>query len=551
MHLYALAAACALAALPTSNDAATIALGDAHKLPPEVRCNVRYLWVRGAAETSARAGSLAVNYVSRDTEITRPAMIGKDGLLLLRVDLYSYAAKASDRRDIVRIWEEFQNDPVFSRFITKATIKFNPVLVIPLAKRWVEKKCEPYSAPDGNTYNTKWIRESYQPTAADLAKIDVIRTPSEAIDPEVWRELCDLTGSEAPIVSLPYFVYRALSTIEDDGVFKEIWGGLYYDFAGYKRNVKGKTDLDGIFESIGLPNADKFFEDVRADRKIAMIRSGVTGRERAVAIFPFPGVQDGGVVRISLDLQQSSVDLDSDPFANLLDPVIDGQELIFTAPNQLHRFAALDGKRKLVQEVPDKIAHDTTIPSPHPQRLQGALGCIACHGPNDGVQPLRNQILDLAKVVNILGDQGRTDQFEANRRITRLYAGDPERGKLATLIRRVKDDYASAVLAATGPWPGSPDQSDVVRLASAKLADVRNTYVYELVTPARALIDLGVEPGPDPVKTLKEIILVNPGPLGLEDVRFAPLLAGIGINRFKWDLQRDFIAVRVKKEHRK
>lgn len=537
----------AFGALPTTNDALALALADAKTLPHEACSTVRYVWVNDGDPVTGRAVSLAENYVSRGVLIRRPGPIGRDKLLLLRFDLRDYAFKESDLREQLQLWEEYQNDPMFSRFFTKDTLKFNPVVVFPQAKRWVEKACPEY-LHDGVKYTSRWVRESFTPTVADLDKIAVIRTRSEAVDPELFRELCDLTGSEAPVVSAPYFVCRSLSTIKDEdksAVFADIFGGMYYDLVGYKQNVKGKTDLDGIFDSLGLKDADKFFEELRSDRKVAMLYSRVTGRKRAIKIFPTPSSQDGGIVRISEDIQQASIDIGNDPFMNLLKNLIDGQELIFTAPNKLHRFAALNGKRKLVQEVPNTIASDRTIPGPHPPRLQAASSCIVCHGPNDGVQPITNDVLKLAKVTRILGDQTRVDQFDTNQRIAGLYSGDPEKGDLATLLSRVKDDYAAAVLRATGPWPGSKDQSDVIRLASAKIGEMRQTYTFDRLTAKEALIDLGVEPGADPVQTLKDSILVNPS--GLEDARVATLLAGLSLGRFEWSLQRDFIAVRVKR----
>lgn len=551
IHLAGVAILFSVAVLPTSNDAIRLARDDARTLPEYVRSSCRYVWITDGDPVTARAVSLTQNYVSRGVIIERPVPIGKDKLLLVRFDLRKYSFRESDFREQVQLWEEYQNDPMFSRFFTKDTIKFNHILVLPKAKHWVEQTCPEYVHTDGKKYTSRWAREEFTPTIADLEKIAVIRTPSEVLDREVFLELCDLTGSEAPVVSHPYFVHRTLTTIQDDGVFKEIWGGLYYELVGFKQDVKGKTDLDGIFESIGLKDVDKFFEDLRSDRKVAILHSAVTGRKRAIKIFPSPASQDGGIVRISEDIQQSSVDIGNDPFMNLLKNLIDGQELIFTGPNKLHRFAALNGKRKLVREVPNTIASDRTIPAPHPPRLQGAMSCIVCHGPSEGVQPITNDILKISKVTNILGDQGRLDQVDANQRIAGLYSGDPDKGDLAVLLTRVKDDYASAVLRATGPWPGSKDQTDVSRLAAAKLGEIRNRYYYDLVTPAQALTEIGIEPGVDAVKTLKASILVNPGPIGLEDARFAPLLAGIGISRFDWDLQRDFVAVRVTKGVRK
>lgn len=535
-----------IAAIPTGNDAWRLADADAKTLPQEIRYCTRYVWIKDGDPITARAVSLTWNYVSRSALPYRPTPLGRDNLLVLRFDLRRTAPREGDLKDHLRLWEEFRFDPLFSRLFTKDTLKFNALVVLPTTKHWVEKKCAPYVHEDGNTYNTRWTLEEAPITQEEIAKLDVVRVPGESLDPHLVHELTGLLGTEAPIVSSPYFVVRSLSSIKNKGLYKELYGGLYYDLVGYKQGVKGKIDLDGIFASIGLQNVDKLFDDLRSDQKIAIFRSNVTGKPRAVTIFHSPANRTGtGTVRISSDLKDESIDIGTHPMMNLLKFKFDGQELIFERANGLHGFAALNGDGKLVEEVPFDIALDTTIPGPHSRRLQAAMSCIVCHGPQDGVQPLKNDAKSLLNLgpLNVLGDQTRRDQFDANDRIAGLYAGDPTK-----LLYRVKDDYASAVLFTTGPWPGSKEgQTDIVRLASAKLGEIRKAYWYDQVGPEQVLIDNGIEPGKEPLKTLREAVLLNPGPVGLEDVRIGALLKGIPLNRFEYDQIFDFLAVRVRR----
>lgn len=497
----------------------------------------RYVWIDDGDPLTAKAVAYTWNLVSRTSRLERPVPItDRQGTLVLRFDLKKFAPKQRDLIDHLELWESFQNDPKFSRFFTKDTLKFNDV-IIPPAKRWVEQQCPEYVHTDGKKYTSKWGLESYKPTQADI--VVVIRTISQVLNHELVKAVTEATGSDAPVVSADYFILRTLKSIRDDGLYKELYGGLYYDLVGFKRNVKGKTDLDGIFEQLGLQNADKVLEELDSDQKIAIFRSKVTGKPRAVNIFHTSSGRNGtGTVRISEDLRDSSIDIGTHPLMNLLKRKFNGQELIIERGNGLPGFAALNGDKKLVDEVPFDIALDSTIPSPHSRRLEAGLSCIICHGPHDGVQPLVNDVPKVAKRTNILGDQNGS-----NDRLAGLYSGDPKK-----LLYRVKDDYASAVLFVIGPWPGK-ETKDIVQDVSAHIGKIRQRYWYNLVTWVEVSKDLGI-----PATTLKEFqdhIKINlpreDGTPGLEDVRVAALLEGLGINRFEYDLIRDFLAERVKR----
>ena len=440
------------AILPSANDAWTLALADARTLPPEVRCHVRYVWSDSGDMVDAKEVAIVWNRVSRSTNLYRPVILGKDKLIVSRIDLCKTAPLERDLIQHLELWENFRNDPQFSRLLTKDTIKFNNVF--PETTRWETETVPAYVHSDGKTYTSKWVRKKYTPTAADLENVDLIRFPSIGIDPEVYRELCELTGSEAPVVSHPYFVLRTMRSIKDDGLFRELFGGLYYDFGGYKRNVKGKTDLDGIFESIGIQNVKRLFDDLRSDEKIAIFRSKVTGKPRAVSIFHSPSGRNGsGTVRISEDLRDKDIDIGSHPLMNLLKRKFAGQELIFEKPNGMHAFAALNGEGKLVDEVPFDIALDTTIEAPHSRRLD-TMSCAGCHAPADGVQPLTNDARKLLKYL-IDGDAHAPDIIDNNDRTKGLYSGDPSK-----LLSRVRERLCVRHVAGIGTVAQLEDGAD-------------------------------------------------------------------------------------------
>ena len=60
-----------------------------------------------------------------------------------------------------------------------------------------------------------------------------------------------------------------------------------------------------------------------------------------------------------------SIDIGNHPLFNLIDFQEDGAEAIWEGPLGLHQFAAINGQGKIVEQVPDDIATDSTVPSPH------------------------------------------------------------------------------------------------------------------------------------------------------------------------------------------
>lgn len=535
-------------AVANDNAAWALALQNARSLPSEVAVTSRWVHITDGKIETMRAVSLAWNYLSRASTIIRPAEVkGEDGTLLLRFDLRRTAPRDADLAEHLDLWENLEYDPRYSRILTKDTLAFAGLKI----ERARLDIVPPY-VHGGVTYTRKWQR-----TVVDVSKVDAVRLIGRALDEDVVADLCCITGSNAPVVSHSYLVARGLGTIEGKGLFKLIYGGKYYEFAGIipKAKRKGQSDAQAIFEKIGIADGDvqKLFDRIRSDKRTAIFRSGVTGKPRRVDVFRSPI----GRVSITFDVRDESIDIGKHPIFNLLAFKPDGGELIYEIPNGLDAFVAVDGEENLVREVPFDIAIDTTIPAPHSRRLQPAISCIRCHGPHDGWMPLTN---DAAKLVSdkldIWGDTSDVNKTipDVIDRLAGLYAGSP-RG----MIERGKDDYAAAVLRATGPWKSSATQADVVQVASRKLGEIWNTYYYDLVTPAVALADLGHKGvgSEKPSETLKKVLPLFPDHfLGIvpEDPRIAALTRGIGVNRIDWDLVRDFAATRYQlwlKENRK
>lgn len=562
--LLAALATASLGAPIVDNLALATAAIDLEALPPVQRPYIRYLWVSDTAAKLEReefqATVLALNYISRAPVLFRPLPIRRDGVLVLRVDLRSLLLRDEELKEVAAAWEELRYEPKLNKLITPATLKFNPRIVagvkgIPeLEWEQVLLDCPPYTQ-DGQTFRQKWVwRQRFK------GKEQVLRLPAEHLEPVALQRLYALTGSLAPVVTHRYFIHRALSTIKDKGAFAEIYGGLYYDFAGVKRGTAKGTDEDVLYERLGIGSVDagltaaKVFDKLRTDQRVAMFRSLVTGKPRRIDFLPSLSTRPGDaqpIVVVTHDLFDEDIDIDRHPIMNLLNFKDRAREVIWTQPNGLHGFALFNDKGELQDEVPPNVAMDTTIPRPHTQRLQAAIGCIRCHGTDSGWKPAPNHAQTiLKKRFDIDDDTTARSPSDATRRLAGLYTGDLER----RLLPRGRQDYAAAVLRVTGPWDESKDQTDLVKRSAERIGDVHRRYWYDAVDAAKALAELGIEHDgkTSAVEVLEKrlppvLADAEPGRLVPEDPRIEALLSGLSIPRSDWDLVYAFVAARVRR----
>ncbi|MDE2215388.1 MAG: hypothetical protein KGJ61_09800, partial [Candidatus Omnitrophica bacterium] len=463
--------------------------------------------------------------------------------LLMRFDIRQYSPRDTQWVDT---WEKLAFDPRFNVLVTPGTRKFAS-LTFPgkdfhESYEWkieTVKDIWPGGKDDDGVFFPKGTPYEWQ-RKTKIIKGGVIRIPNH---PQI-DQLIALTGSQAPIVTDRYFILRALGTVQDTGTAKEIYGGLYYEFTGIRSKSSKGTDEDALFESIGIGNIDAgitakaIFDKLRSDQRAAMFRSAVTGNPRRIDFFRgLAGRLDttSGLVVVTHDLKQQDVDIDVHPVANLLDFKDAAREIIFEKPNGLHGYALTDGKGKLQDAAPDDVVRDFTIPAPHSSRLQGATSCIACHEAegSDGWKRFTNDVKTLTKRgLNIFGDQANPDQSDTVDRLKGLYDGDPERA-----LQKGRDDYAAAVLRATGPWKGSVNNVDVVKQAATRITKLWRDYKYDLVTPAVALREMGMDANPETAAMTFARVIPASSP---EDVRIASLRLGVPIPRADWDLVYSF-----------
>lgn len=583
-----------------------LAYADAQTLPFSDRFFTRYLWVRSGSMETVRANSLVCNYISRAGVIARPLPLA--GNHLIRVDLRHYFAKEQDLLEALQIWEELAFDPTFSQLITKDTIGFlSRFGGDRTVRRRVRKEVKAggpqrleirkvnhqggyYTYPDDSGRSPKWAEagaydvklyfntfitrieygwENVPLSQLRLENVDVLRFNS--VEPLTYATLQEQLGTEAPVVDARYFVARALTAIADEGVFKQLFGGLYYRFRGIKKakevfgNATKASDLDLFFENLGIGNikagltAENLFDRLRSDQRMALFRSEVTGKPRDVLSFHTPADREGGAWgAITGDVKDADIDIGDRSYANLLTPRRRAREAIFPTAASVHIFALFNGEGALQTEVPPDIAIDTTIPAPYTRRLQPAIGCIRCHGGDgsDGWKPLHNDVKKLLAGgrLDILTDYGglqrsNFDQYDVVNQLVTRFAGDFSKN-----FRRGRDDYAEYHLKAVGPWKDGEDQTQIGKLAALQIQSEYEDYFYTLVGAKEALYELGLDvPEEKSVKIFNALVppdveRSNVGGVVYEDPRIGALRQGIKILRSDFALAFSFVYQRFIRE---
>jgi hypothetical protein len=524
----------------TENHALALAWADLQRVPEQDRAYVRYVWVTNGSREDAQVTAWAANMVSRAATAAAPPVVANGSVTLLRMDLRQYAPREKDLKEYLRLWEEFRFDPRFGLLATRDTLRFARQYGydVPKPKRKLIDVPEYVDERDGKRYTQKWVDE-------DAA--DVTQFVAPHLDKAMVAKLGDATGSQAPVVGHQYYLSRTLTTIKDKGVFRTVYGGLYYDLSGVP------ATLDAYLEKLGVGNVkagddlDKVFDRLRSDARAAVFVSGVTGKPRRMDFYPTlaAGLRQS-FVSITIDPVDEDIDIGTHPLMNLIKVEGKAKEVIAVRQNGLHEFSAWNGKNQRQDEVPFNVAHDRTIPRPYTMRLQGAISCIRCHISGNGWQPVTNDVTKLlgGKKLDVFADKGgKGDLVDDLDRLNGLYfAGDPE----FKLLPRARDDYAEAILACTGPWKDSKqNQADVVSLATRHLENVYADYHYRPVDAAAALRELGVAnvAAAEAVKTLASLTPAKPG--APRDPRIHALTQGLSIPRTDFDLVYSFLAAQA------
>jgi hypothetical protein len=472
-----------------------LALADLQSLPPAQRPHTRYLWIGLNWGDSPRATEPAWVAVTRacNVGLSRSPFgvtpVDFAGGRMIRLDLSQMAISDTQAANLYATYDGLAElDRVYHFARLTETDKV-------------------FTDAKGRKWSGRWETVVHPRLAAGYA------------------ELVTQTNSPAPLLLAEWAAVKMLTSID---------GGRYYHFRGLKdRNGKPTMKLDEYLRSRGADRAaaGSFGSDERA----ALIKSGVTGKPRRIDVFRGGGVRPSvgtGLVSITHDISDGQTKVANDPIKNLLAFESAASEVILEVANGEHEFTLWNAQGELQDEVPatgdGAIAVDTTAPKGAVPRLQSALSCIRCHGPHEGWQPFENDVQRLADGdLSLIADLGAGQKaFEPTtlNRLLGLYGGN-----LAEPLRLGRNTLFDVTYRTTGGY-------DVPRSSEA-LALVYQAYHYppELVKAADALALLGV-PVPAGVEPAKVLQAAVPPTQGVEDPLMKALHAGVGIQRWQFEL---------------
>ena len=304
-----------------------------------------------------RAQWFAVNLTSRKAVIAK----------LIHVKDTCYAVDLRHFGWTPEVWEKFvQADPYFHRFVKgggEATYK-EVKKRVPVEKRYRDRFGRIYTE---TVYEEQTVKEKVPATATHAKAVH-----GRGIDPIAIKTLCEVTGSQAPVVRLDWLIWMQSGTDRRAGAG-------YYDFLGVERSLAKFEDLVGLDR--------KKAADFRAEYAVLIQKSGVLadGRERAVLRIgkidsDWWESQDtfrrGTTIEERQKLALTDLDKRYKP---------DAFEIFAKLRNGLYATAAADANGVLQDFVPNSIAGDH-FGKANDYVIESGMKCLRCH--DEGLKPL-------------------------------------------------------------------------------------------------------------------------------------------------------------------
>lgn len=471
-----------------------------------------YVWIRDSEDDELiDVYDWVLNYGTSRAEVplrTTKIRGGAAGVLL-RLDRREWFPTLSSQTNFVDIVEEYV-DPHFYDY--QALLQ-QPIKILETSQSGshVRISCDPY-VKDGKRYTSKWITpEEYEElNASHVAEFIDVRQFNPAVL-SLARESADtlkeVTGLNVPIVEAERWLVHSLRTLD---------GGLYYRLQGY-RDADGKgVNQQQWLDLFGVSEDDAAKAD--AEEFIGLWRSNVTAKARRAKFLQGrlvrPSVGSALTV-ITQDPADGDIETGQHPLYSLFDFKFAATEVLAMRPNGTVAYALFSDDGELQDAAPDDIVSDHTVPTPHTTRVESAISCIRCHGPDSQWRPMPNQVKTLLstefadnrrlRVFTDLSDPKRT-QDEVLHGLAVRYSGD------LTLPLRLARDAVEFTSARLVDFTLEADGYAVE--AAARVARRFEKYVYTPITPQEALRTLGVRT----TDVVAMEILKNLNPIGNSDV---------------------------------
>lgn len=499
------------------SEAVALAYEDVLKLPEADRPHTRYVWVQNPTDDARAVLNFTIQTaISQASSLVAPNFCG--GGNLLRLDLRVLAPQADQFQRLAAVWES-QNDPSF-------------YIINKVASEVIEDVA-PFKHTDGKVYNKRRVNKTVDVKAWAVHVGHANNGAAEALSIE--------TKSVTPIVAQAHFVSKALSVDN---------GGLYYKFMGFDAKPANdkRTDQEFILSLFGA--SEKGAEKLRGDERTAQWYSNVTAKPRRVDFFYGTSVRPtAGVPLISIthDPQDGDIDPKQHPMKSLLNLQDRAREMLCQRANGTIAYSIYDANGKLQNTVPDNVAKDHTKPAPNTARLECAISCISCHGPNEGWQPCPNDLQVMLKAniggrrFNVFDDESsKVSSQDVLDRLAGLYSGNMEE---PLQLAREAHERVCYKIGTAARWKAEPAR--YARTLSAQVTSQVYDYWYQPITPQTACRELGYEVTEDlAVEQFNKLVpLLPPNALGVstDDPTFATLRAWtkahpLRVSRSDWEL---------------
>lgn len=433
------------------------------------------------------------------------------------IDLRDLASEgdADELQQISQAWDKLIAEPYFhvpQRAVATGPVGFKDEVVPDLD----ENGNKQFFVQDGKRfYKTKRIRTPIQ------VELDSNPLPAPYLG-SIGEETKGLLLSQVPIVRAERAIVQLTVPVNYFGI-----DGLYYDFHGLE---PGKTKLRSYLHSLGAPQ--ELIEELFGFSAVLIPRSEVTGKVRLAKFFRnvgTPVTQGTGLSGMTFDFRDSNDgDPKNSPLYNLTLNDSDGFEVQVETGNGVV-YSAWDANGNLVREVPPDLVADHNVPAPHTKRLVPGKSCIICHGRSDrrGWPSVpRTDALD-ALVASGYEPLGSADGSpRVARQVAAEFRGDPQNA-----IDLARIAYGNWVFQVTGVTDEVAEDGtttrNTVEIAVGSYEKIFNEFLFDQVTTEDACVELGLDPGDNPLGVLNQACppFVGEGPI------VALLRAGVSVNR--------------------
>lgn len=471
-------------------------------------------------DAAAAGTSFVVNStISRTSNVVRCELVGE---YLVRIDLGKFAVRDEDLREILSLWELLADKDTFFRAPRQTLVKLSdgtwkPCRIVSHAK----DRCE-----------IEFGGKRLAVRSGDVKH-------GNAFFADGLEDLQAATGSQVPVIRYDEFVSATFSSI-NGGLYAQ-WSGVTGDLRSVIERFAGKDaaeKIDANNKSIRAGRVDPASSQSRA----IVTHSAVTGRQRMAQVFfgaagnPAIGPQ---IIAVTYDVAEDNVNVDSDPFRNQrFFEKYDGGEFILSSANGMLLYGVFDANDKIIESVPDKVAHDHAAPSnAATRRVFSGLSCANCHDraeKNLGWQPVTNDANRVLRLFNVVDDKAAKSSLQAIQEAASQYGARD----LESVLNLSRLPYQRQVHTATG-----------VRTSKEVIGGLVAAYwshLYDDVNARAAVLDLGHSMTEDDAQAF--LLKIPPAVSDdhvREDIVLALLKDGASVVGTQWRSVRRLVAERA------